>query len=297
MPHPPSGPPDISSAFRIHPELAGICGQVERALPQKGLSNRVYRLESEKGAFFLRLPRAETAGMVDRIAEAGNITVAAGLGIALPPLFCNPQSGILLTRAVETVSPVPDDLPARLGMSVGRLHGSGKIFAGRLDAEAVFKAQRMTLMSGFSHEADVMLLERMLGALRLIEEKESTPRLVPSHGDLSPGNCLAVGKGLWLIDWEYSAMALPAWDLAYAILEHGFSSAQEAEFLEAYREFVACEFFPATQQVEIMKARCDAVSALWAFEQLRQGSGKTDFLSFAHERRDRALKRAADIIQ
>ena len=297
MPHQTTVTPDILRAFQRHPELADICGQVEHALAQKGLSNRVYRLDTENGPFFLRLPRAETAGMVDRYAEAVNIEVAAELGIALPALFCDPQSGILLTSGVETLRFVPDNFPAMLGKAVGGLHGSSRVFAGQLDADAVFNAQKMTLMSGFPHEADVMLLEQMLKDLRLIEEEEPEPKPVPSHGDLSPGNCLAVGKRLWLIDWEYSAMSLPAWDLAYASVEHGFSREEEAEFLEAYREFSLAEFFPTARQLEIMKARCDAVSSLWAFEQLRLGSGKTDFLSFAHARRDRALERAKTIIR
>ncbi|WP_422383806.1 choline/ethanolamine kinase family protein [Roseibium album] len=296
MPHSVSDTPDIRRAFQVHPVLFDICGLVLRAVPQTGLSNRVYRLETNKGSFFLRLPRAETAGMVDRQAEARNIEIASGLGIALAPLFCDPASGILVTGAVETVNPEAGDLPSRLGDAVGRLHGSGKVFAGTLDADAVFNAQKLSLVSNCQDEPDVGLLDTLIRDLRLLEDETCALMPVPSHGDLSPGNCLASSGNLWLIDWEYSAMAVPAWDLAYAILEHGFSGTQEAAFLNAYRQRVPAHV-PSRRQLEIMKTKCDAVSSLWAHEQLCRGSDKTDFRSFARTRRERALKRAQEIIR
>ncbi len=39
--------------------------------------------------------------------------------------------------------------------------------------------------------------------------------LVPSHNDLVLENILTDAAGqIWLIDWEYSSMASPYWDLA-----------------------------------------------------------------------------------
>ncbi len=99
---------------------------------------------------------------------------------------------------------------------------------------------------------------------------------------------MASGR-IWLIDWEYSAMAEPAWDLAYASLEHGLSPAQETRFLEAYRHSAGERLCPSSRDLEIMKAKCDVVSALWGLEQVLKGSDKMDFLAFAHARRDRAL--------
>lgn len=273
----------------MHPELRAICGAVLGAVSQAGLSNRVYRLDAERGVFFLRLPRVETAGMVNRDDEAENIRCAADLGVALGPLFCDPASGILLTRAIETVGAPPEVLCGHLGDALGQLHASGKVFRGTLDPGQVIAAQKAALGSGGQMEADVALLERALRELQPHERSGPGRLAVPSHGDPSPGNCLLAPGRLWLIDWEYSAMAEPAWDLAYASLEHGFSPAQEARFLEAYRHRAGDRLCPSERDLEIMKAKCDVVSALWGLEQLLKGSDKTDFLAFAHARRDRAL--------
>ena len=295
VPQSGSPTPDIQDAFAAHPDLREICGPVLAALPQAGLSNRVYRLETDRGAFFLRLPRPETAGMVDRDAEAQNIRRAADLGVALGPLFCNPRTGILLTRAVATVSASPDTLAAHLGNILGRLHASRDAFQGELDPDRVIDAQKRTLAADVRVAADVALLDQVLLQLRPLERLEHDRIAVPSHGDPSPGNCLMAPDRLWLIDWEYSAMAEPAWDLAYASLEHGFSNAQERAFLAAYRNSAGDELRPSRRHLEIMKAKCDVVSALWGLEQFRLGSDKADFLAFAQARQARALASARRI--
>lgn len=246
--------------------------------------------------FFLRLPRAETAGMVNRDDEAENIRCAADLGVALGPLFCDPASGILLTRAIETVSVPPEVLCVHLGEALGRLHASRNVFRGILDPEQVIGAQKRALGSGGQTQEVAALLERALLEMKPHERADHGRLTVPSHGDPSPGNCLMASDRLWLIDWEYSAMAEPAWDLAYASLENGFSAAQETGFLEAYRRCAGNRLCPERRDLEIMKAKCDAVSALWGLEQFLKGSDKTDFLAFAHARRDRALAAVRRVI-
>ncbi|PVB59768.1 hypothetical protein DCO57_20420 [Labrenzia sp. 011] len=286
---------DLLGAFEAHPDLATVCGVPEKAVPQAGLTNRVYRLEAERGVFFLRLPTAGNEGLVDRQAEACNLALAAGLGLALPPLYVHPGDGILLTAALEVAERVPADLPARLGAALGRLHSSGALFAGRLDPVEVYGTQREFLTSEVELLPEVAALDRAMQALEDRAGRGEDVRLVPVHGDLSPGNCLWAEDRLWLIDWEYSALADPAWDLAYAILEHEFSQAQETAFLHAYRTGQAAGVVPGETRIEAMKVRCDAVSALWALEQVARGRDAGTFLPFARNRRERALARLREL--
>lgn len=295
MPHfsdeiPEDLPTRVREAFRAHPDLRTHSGLPRRAVAQAGLTNHVYRLEAENGDYFLRLPRPETAGSVDRRSEAWNIARAAELGLALPPVYSHCETGILMTRAVDVLTELPPNFPEKLGTSLGTLHSSGVEFAGELDPDTVFRAQRDVLHPDY--QFDIGFLEPLFRKTAKGAERNSTKGLVPSHGDLSPGNCLAVPGGLWLIDWEYSAMADPAWDLAYAILEHGFSKAEEGAFLGAYRGTPAASLCPAPERLEAMKVKCDAVSALWAYEQVARGRNAELFLSFARARRDRALARS-----
>ncbi|MES0880661.1 choline/ethanolamine kinase family protein [Roseibium sp. SCP14] len=275
----------------MHDRLPHICGGLRRVSPHAGLTNRVYRLEADKGAFFLRLPREETAGMIDRNAEAQNLKSAAEISVALPPLFCDPETGVLLTRAVDEVDCSPADMARQLGQALGQLHASGLTFSGRLEPDDVYRAQRHSLSISPRCRQEMLLLDSALEKMRTIPAFVSAKRLVPSHGDLSPGNCLVTAEKFWLIDWEYSGMSEPTWDLAYAVLEHGFSEEQEAELLNAYCASGAMDFRPSEEQLQIMKSKCDAVSAAWALEQLMKGRDEMTFLPFARARIERALHR------
>lgn len=272
--------------------LADICGHLHAAVPQSGLTNRVFRLSAETGDYFLRLPREETAGMIDRHAEAHNLTLAADLGLALPAVYCDPETGVLLTSAVETLERRPVGFAHHLGKSVGRLHASGDKFDGKLDPVGVYEAQKSELGQLPELLTEIKALD---AALAMTDEpvfaEDGGALLVPSHGDLSPGNCLSVGSGIWLIDWEYSGMSLPAWDLAYAILEHAFSAEDEQFFLQGYATAGAGAFLPTENQLNVMKSRCDAVSALWALEQVARGRDAATFRPFAQDRIKRALGR------
>jgi len=284
-------PAEVLEAFQVLPALLHQCGRPLRARAENGLSNRVFRLEAGLGTFYLRLPLKTGAAEADREAEAHNLNLAAGLGLALPPVHCDIENAILVTRAVTVLDPPPADLPVRLGRALGRLHGSGARFRSSLDPDRVLLAQRTRLPAAgrLMREAD-----RLLAILKRIEagpENRSSAAKVPSHGDPSPGNCLATSNGIWLIDWEFSAMAEPAWDLAYAILEHGFSAEQERQLLESYCAAGAEKHCPVSWQLALMKAKCDAVSAFWALEQVEAGREIAFFESFAAERLIRAEAR------
>jgi thiamine kinase-like enzyme len=289
--------PVILETFENHPELHILCGEPLTATAFPGLTNRVFKLEAEEGSFFLRLPRPEAAGSIDRKAEARNLTLAAAAGLAVPPVFCDPGTGVLVTRAVEVRS-IPAgllglpayDLAQALGQALGRLHGSGAAFEGRLDPDSVLQMQWQGLLDMTEHRAEMAGLEEVL-KLRMADR--DGPEYVPSHGDPSPGNCLMTAEGLWLIDWEFSGMSDPAWDLAYAVLEHEMRPDQEDVFLQAYAATGAV--LPDAARLSVMKAKCDTVSALWALEQVAAGRDETVFLLFARQRRMRALQQLADL--
>lgn len=283
-------PAEIVDAYRLHPQIPDLCGEPLGAVLRSGLTNRVYRLAATGGTFFLRLPENDNAQRIDRAVEAHNLALAAKAGLALLPVYCHPASGVLVTRSVEVCDRLPEDAPERLGTALGLLHASGAAFGGFIDADSLRDGQTRRLGSTAIVDPEMTRLAACLEDLAPNQAK-GTPPPVPSHGDPSPGNCLFVPDRLWLIDWEYSAMADPAWDLAYATLEHGYTRQEERRFLRAYEVTRGDVPRVTARQIEIMKSKCDAVSALWALEQVAAGREEDVFLLFAHARRDRALAR------
>ena len=109
--------------------------------------------------------------------------------------------------------------------------------------------------------------------------------LRPCHCDPTGANLLDTGERVWLVDWEYSGMNDPAWDLAYLSVEADFDTALDGELLAAYfgRRPDAAE----TGRVEVYKALCELLSALWALIQVSNGNAVADFRSYA----ERTLQR------
>jgi thiamine kinase-like enzyme len=77
--------------------------------------------------------------------------------------------------------------------------------------------------------------ERLSRAEDLIVNLDDTDHdCVASHNDLVLGNLLLDDSGLCLIDWEYSAMASPYWDLATLCNEAQLDRQQSKRLLQAY---------------------------------------------------------------
>ena len=57
---------------------------------------------------------------------------------------------------------------------------------------------------------------------------------VACHCDPLCENFLDTGERIWIVDWEYSGMNDPMWDLGDLSVEGGFDAAQDAALLEAY---------------------------------------------------------------
>jgi thiamine kinase-like enzyme len=286
-------PAFLLAAYKRHPELELVTGPPQAAEVCDGLSNHVLRVTGQMGVFFVRLAAGGAGVPVDRRSEAHNLRLAADLGLAIAPAFVDPATGILVTEALMELEAGSGELPERLGERLARLHGSGAQFKGNRDARVDFEVLHSQIRkSGCAAKPDHPLgdyLERVEELAALFDGFDHHVReaFVPSHGDLSPGNCLMARDRLWLIDWEFSGMADPCWDLAYAIQEHGFDTEAERRFLQAYE----CRRDQAIsrERMRVMKAWCDGISALWAVSQIAQGRDRHVFMPFAEERFARAF--------
>ena len=107
----------------------------------------------------------------------------------------------------------------------------------------------------------------------------SPAELRPCHCDPTGANLLNPGERVWLVDWEYSGMNDPAWDLAYLSVEADFDAALDGELLTAY--FGRLPGAAQTGRVEVYKALCELLSALWALIQVSNCNAVADFRSYA----------------
>ncbi len=264
------------------PMIATYHGPVTRL---GGLTNRVYALSSA----VLRVPGKGTEEYINRANEAAAARVASDAHVSPEVLYADVQTGLMVTRLVSnavTMSPAlfrdRPGAPARAGQVFRRLHRSHGVFPFCFELFAMIDDYLKVLSS-----KDVALPEgyhdvvREAGALRKALAKRPVP-LVPCHCDPLCENFLDDGTRMWIVDWEYSGMNDPMWDLGDLSVEGGFSAAQDEEVLRAYFGGEPTPFDHG--RMVIYKAMCDLLWTLWGLIQLANNNPADDFRAYADGR-------------
>ncbi len=286
---------DIRALLASIPATAAYSGPVERL---GGLTNRVYRA----GEFCLRIPGKGTEEYISRANEAVAAREAAKAGVSPQVLHFDETTGVMATRFVaDAVTMSPDGFraragsPARAGEAFRRLHTSGAVFPFRFELFAMIDDYLKVLST-----KDVAL---PAGYHDVVREADETVRaalaahplpIVACHCDPLCENFLDTGERMWIVDWEYSGMNDPMWDLGDLSVEGGFDARQEDEMLAAY--FGGEPSANDRGRVVIYKAMCDLLWTLWGLIQLANGNPADDFRAYADNRfaRCKALMETPD---
>jgi thiamine kinase-like enzyme len=240
-----------------------------------GLTNLVYKVETPAGAFVLRMPAATAGDLIDRSAEAANARAAARLGVAPEVVHAEPK-GAMLTRYVDGIAMSPaafrgrDGAIDRAAEALSRLHGSGVAFANEFRLfEAIDRYLAALAASGHEVPPKADELRREIGRIRAaLESWPVAP--APCHCDPTGLNIIDTGAKALLIDWEFSGMADPAFDLAYLSVEAAFDAGQDARLLAAYADGRRDTALLA--RFALHKPVVDYLSALWDLVQRSRGA-------------------------
>ena len=259
------------------------------------LTNVSYKLTTDAGTYVLRLAGEGTSDYVDRAAEGHNSRIAADAGVNAEVLYFDAREGTMLTRFVEGVGMDKEEFsgdpwaPSRAALALKRVHGAERVFKSRFDAFAMIEGYvdllhrlRMPLPEDY-YEAG-----REAEAVRRALEESPMP-LAPCHNDPWPGNLLDTGGHIYIIDWEYSGMNDPVWDLGDLSVEAGFGPEQDQSMMEAYCGGPA----PAAlySRLALYKTMSDLHWSLWAMVQHANGNPADDFLTYATMRLERCKAR------
>lgn len=256
-------------------ERAGIVAEPEWAERLQSASNAVYRV----GDVVVRLPSRARVG-VDRTTEAANMRLAADRGLA-PDVLGWSDDGALVTQRLPGAALRPDDgqtLVAEVGTLLRSVH-EGSVFAGTHDPWRM--SERLAARGATDAVCD--RLAEVLAPLRF----EPAAR-APCHGDPWPGNVVRDGARLCLVDWEYSGMGDPLWDVADFAVECDLAKGAEVRLVHAYLRRAPDS--STLQRVRIYRCLSDLLWARWSLEEHAQGNQSDDFVAEARRRGERGLQ-------
>src|SRR5215204_4726218 len=259
-----------------------------RIEPLDSFTNLNYKVTTNDETYVLRIAGKGTSNYIDRAAEEHNARIATAAGLNAETLFFDANDGTMLSRFVEgsTMDRIRfhDDptAPTRVALVLKRLHSVDRAFKSRFDAFAIIdhylellRKLQAPLPMGFEE------IELEVGAVRQLLEAICIP-LTPCHNDPWPENFVEVGRRIYLIDWEYSGMNDPMWDLGNLSVEAGFGPEQDRAMMAAYwGGFVPPRLY---DRMVLYKAMSDFFWGLWSIVQYANNNPVADFRAYALSR-------------
>lgn len=264
-----------------------------------GLTNLVHRVEVRGQSLIVRIPGAGTGEYIDRAVEATNARAAHQAGVSARVLHADGETGLMVSEAIADIVTMTPALFAaregaarRAGVALAKLHGSGVAFDFRFELFSMI-AEYLKILSG----KDVALPEGyhdvVSAAAPIRDLLDAHPAdLAPCHCDPLCENFLDDGEVMWIVDWEYSGMNDPVWDVGDLAVEAEMTPALEAELMAGY--FGGPPTAAQVGRMVIYKAMCDLLWTLWGLIQLADGNEAEDFWAYATGRFARCKALMAD---
>lgn len=255
-----------------------------------GLTNYNYIMDIHGKDYVVREPGLMTERMLNRPAEHINNIIASELGINSVCVYFDQHSGIKVSEYIPNgktfavLNPGASECLRSVAALLKTTHASPKPFPNIFDWETeLLKYEKIAQDLHGQLFSDYPYLKESL--LSFIAKNAGPFESYPCHNDTVPENFLMdCGKHRpYLIDWEYSGMNDPAWDIAMYIGESRLSSHAISEFFSYYYGA------KGPLHAELMKIKCfimaqDLLWSIWAL--VRHYSGE-DFLDYCYNRYNR----------
>ncbi len=202
-----------------------------------GLTNHNYRVRTTTHDVVVRISPPTTELLaVDREQEWCNSRAAAEAGVGAPVVDYLPGQGVMVVEFLPGRTYGAEDVAAnlaRIAAAVRRLH-AGPAFVARFDMfevqeryQAIVSDRGFAVPQGYAELGDPAARVR-----RVLERHPET--LVPCHNDLLAANFIDDGDDVRIIDYEYSGMNEPAFELGNLVNESQLGHESLVEVVGAY---------------------------------------------------------------
>jgi len=259
-----------------------------------GLTNYNYIMSIKGTEYVIRQPGGMSNQMIDRKIEKVNNNIASDLGLNSECVHFDELSGIKISTYIKNSTNVahahpcsPTNLSA-VSSLMKKIHSSPKHFPNSFDWQTELKKYEKIVneLKGNFFFDYTALKEKLFDFVdKNIEDTFS----LPCHNDTVPENFLINDNGkAYLIDWEYSGMNDPSWDVAAYILESKLTE-------ESIQYFVLDYYGQLPTPAEVLKIKCymlaqDLLWTVWALIRHYNGDDFLDYRYFRYERLRKNIK-------
>ena len=278
----------------IKEKISSLLSQEEEVLSVEqlgGMTNQNYLVKTTNKQYIVKFFGKGTEKLINRQDEKYNLELLKDLDLDVKNYLFDIEAGIKVNEYIESAITLDSRSIKtkfdKIAPILQTIHASGKELRGEFAPFEEIKKYESLIEEKIpyaNYEAvreEVFSLEKRLADLGV--DRKSC------HIDLVPENFIESPQGrLYLIDWEYSSMNDPMWDLAALFLESEFTRQEEEAFLSHYES----EQTPVSREkIAIYKILQDAIWSLWTVYKEEQGA---DFGDYGVSRYQRAVKGLAN---
>lgn len=274
----------------IKEKISSLLSQEEEVLSVEqlgGMTNQNYLVKTTNKQYIVKFFGKGTEKLINRQDEKYNLELLKDLDLDVKNYLFDIEAGIKVNEYIESAITLDSTSIKtkfdKIAPILQTIHASGKELRGEFAPFEEIKKYESLIEEKIpyaNYEAvreEVFSLEKRLADLGV--DRKSC------HIDLVPENFIESPQGrLYLIDWEYSSMNDPMWDLAALFLESEFTRQEEEAFLSHYES----EQTPVSREkIAIYKILQDTIWSLWTVYKEEQGA---DFGDYGVSRYQRAVK-------
>ena len=274
----------------IKEKISSLLSEEEEVLSVEqlgGMTNQNYLVKTTNKQYIVKFFGKGTEKLINRQDEKYNLELLKDLDLDVKNYLFDIEAGIKVNEYIESAITLDSTTIKtkldKIAPILQTIHASGKELRGEFAPFEEIKKYESLIEEKIpyaNYEAvreEVFSLEKRLADLGV--DRKSC------HIDLVPENFIESPQGrLYLIDWEYSSMNDPMWDLAALFLESEFTRQEEEAFLSHYES----EQTPVSREkIAIYKILQDAIWSLWTVYKEEQGA---DFGDYGVNRYQRAVK-------
>lgn len=207
-----------------------------------GMTNHSYKVTLENGEELLaRIPGEGTEEMINRLDERKSTELGCKLGIDSELLYFG-DDGTKVMKFIDDPQPMnaevlrKKDNLLQAAEIFHRLHTCGEDTGVRFEVfEMAELYEKIICDGGVNLYDDYDAVKKEVMAIKADVDKDGKVPKVPCHNDSLVGNWVLNGAGkLYLVDWEYSGMNEPMWDLSCLSIEADYTDQNDNELLAAY---------------------------------------------------------------
>lgn len=274
----------------IKEKISSLLSEEEEVLSVEqlgGMTNQNYLVKTTNKQYIVKFFGKGTEKLINRQDEKYNLELLKDLDLDVKNYLFDIEAGIKVNEYIESAITLDSTSIKtkfdKIAPILQTIHASGKELRGEFAPFEEIKKYESLIEEKIpyaNYEAvreEVFSLEKRLADLGV--DRKSC------HIDLVPENFIESPQGrLYLIDWEYSSMNDPMWDLAALFLESEFTRQEEEAFLSHYES----EQTPVSREkIAIYKILQDVIWSLWTVYKEEQGA---DFGDYGVSRYQRAIK-------